>query len=162
MNILLWVLVASLSDLSITCMLLRLLPVKQERWIPAIPLPVMVITALILRFAVQVSWEGSLAICAGFLWGVMITLASFRGWVSSWTLPVHGTARMRLHEVALVILCAVAPLETKTTAAAMEKAFAVRPVRRGRGPFPLLMGSMLLVLPTVCAMGAGWATRTLG
>ncbi|WP_222946893.1 hypothetical protein [Streptomyces sp. TRM49041] len=156
------ILAVLVPEMVITCMLLRWLPVRQERWIPAIPLPVIAVVALLLRFVAQVPWSAALAACTGFLWGVVPALAPFRGWVSSWTLPVRGDARLRAHEVALVALGVVTPLSTKGTKAAMEKAFAVRQVTRARGPFPLMAGVALLVLPVVCAVGAWSAADALG
>lgn len=158
----LWLVVVLIPDFVLTCVLLRWLPDRRERRIGLIPLPTAVAMALLMRYGAQVPWPGTLAACAGFLWGVAAALLPFRGWVSSWTLPVAGETRLRLREVALVALSVVTPLSTKRSKAAMEKAFAVRRVARARGRFPLLMGVLLLVIPVVCAVGAGWAADELG
>ncbi|WNF27000.1 hypothetical protein RI138_09205 [Streptomyces sp. C11-1] len=155
----LWVLVALIPEVVLTCSLLRWLPVKRERWMAAMPLPVTVVLALTLRLLAEVSWPTVLATCAGFLWGAVLALAPFRGWVSSWTLPLRGEARLRWPEAALVVVGVVTPLSGKRTDAALEKAFAVRQVVRARGPFPAALGMALLVLPTAAAVVAGWVTR---
>lgn len=162
MPVSLWVLAVLVPELVITCMLLRWLPSKHERWVPAIPLPLIAALALVLRFVAQVPWPGTLAACAGFLWGIVPALLPFRGWVSSWTLPVRGEARLRWHEMALALLGAMTPVSTRRTDAAMEKAFTVRQVVTPRGEFPLPMGVALLVTPVVCAVGAGWTADALG
>ncbi|WP_405687078.1 hypothetical protein [Streptomyces sp. NBC_00057] len=158
----LWVLAVVIPELVVTCSVLRWLPVKQERWIAALPFPVVVVMALALRFVAQAPWPGVLAACAGLLWGVAVALVPFRGWVSSWTLPARGQGNLGWRGVALVVLGVMTPLTTKRSEAAMEEAFAVRQVVRARGEFPLLMGVALLVIPVVCAVGAGWAVDTLG
>lgn len=158
----LWVFAVLVPDLVLTCLLLRWLPVKKERGIPATPLPVVAVMALVLRFVAHVPWPATLATCAGFLWGVVVALLPFRGWVSSWTLPVRGEARLRGLEVVLVLLGALTPLSTRRTKAAMEKAFAERQVVRSRGQMPSVMGVALSVVPVACAVGTGWAANTLG
>ncbi|MFD5474750.1 hypothetical protein [Streptomyces sp. NPDC127105] len=162
MPISLWILMVMISDVLITTVLLRWLPVKDERWIPGTPFPVIIAIALTLRFVTGTPWPATLAACAGFLWGVILALLPFRGWVSSWTLPVHGDARLRWREVALIAPTVLTPLSTKSSKAAMEKAFAVRQVVRARGQFPPMMGLALLTAPVVCAVGAGWAADALG
>lgn len=158
----LWVFAVLIPDVVLTCLLLRWLPVKKERWIPATPLPVLAVITLVLRFVAHVPWPATLATCAGFLWGVVLALLPFRGWVSSWTLPLRGEARLRGLEVALVLLGALTPLSTKRTKAAMEKAFAERQVARSRGQMPPVVGVALLAVPVACAVGSGWAANTLG
>ncbi|MFF6904684.1 hypothetical protein ACFY9Q_01925 [Streptomyces sp. NPDC012389] len=157
MTIPLWVLMALIPELILTCVLLRWLPVKQERWVAAMPPPVTVVLAMAVRFIAETSWPTALATCAGFLWGSAVALVPFRGWVSSWTLPQHGEARLRWHEGVLAMVGAITPLPVKGTDTALEKTFAVRHVVRARGRFPLLMGVTLLVAPAACAVGAGWA-----
>jgi hypothetical protein len=151
-----------LSDLLITCVLLRWIPAKHERWIPAIPFPLIAALTLTLRYAAGAPWPAALATCAGFVWGILLALLPFRGWVSSWTLPVRGEARLRWREVALVVPGVLTPLSTKRMDAAMAKAFAVRQVVRDRGPFPLPLGATLLALPVTCALAARWASQALG
>ncbi|MFE2357000.1 hypothetical protein [Streptomyces parvulus] len=138
-------------------MLLRWLPRRRDRWIPMVTLPVVAALAVILRFGVQVPWLVAFAVCAGFLCGIVLALLPFRGWVSSWTLPVSGEARLLWSEVVLVLLGSLTPLSTKRTDAAQRKAFADRDVVRERGRFPTLLGVALFGLPTLCAVGAGWA-----
>ncbi|CAL9555415.1 hypothetical protein [Streptomyces sp. enrichment culture] len=162
MTLPLWVVAALLPEVVLTCVLLRWLPVRHERWIPAAPLPVTLVVALGLRFVAELPWAAVLAGCAGFLWGVLAALLPFRGWVSSWTLPVRGDGRLRWREVGLVALGAVTPLSTGAVRAAMDKAFAVRRVVRARGGFPPLMGVALLVLPVAGAVAAGWAVSAVG
>jgi hypothetical protein len=162
MSVPLWALAVLMPELVLTCLLLRWLPVKQERWLPAVPLPVIVVMALILRFVGQVPWTVTLAGCTGFLWGCVLALVPFRGWVSSWTLPVGGRARLRWREAVLAVPAVLTPLATRRTDAAMEKAFAVRQVVQGRGRFPPAMGLALLVVPVVCAVGAARAADVLG
>jgi hypothetical protein len=99
----LWVVVVLLSDLLITCVLLRWIPAKHERWICATPFPLIVALTLTLRYAAGAPWPAVLAACAGFVWGILLALLPFRGWVSSWALPVPGEARLRWREVALVV-----------------------------------------------------------
>ncbi|MDX3491040.1 MULTISPECIES: hypothetical protein [Streptomyces] len=149
-------------EVVLTCALLRRLPVRRERWVAAMPLPVTVVTALALRLVSEVSWPAALAACAGFLWGVLLALTPFRGWVSSWTLPLPGEARLRWSEAAIVVMGVLTPLSGGRTDAALEKAFATRRVIRARGPFPPLLGVALLVLPVVTAVGAGWAADHAG
>ncbi|MFD4898608.1 hypothetical protein [Streptomyces sp. NPDC058411] len=161
MTIPLWVLAVLIPELMLTCLLLRWLPAKRERWIAALPLPVTAVSALALRLT-EVSWPDTLASCTGFLWGVMLALAPFSGWVSSWTLPSHGEARLRGREVALVLMGVVTPLSVKGSDAALEKAFSVRQVVRDRGQFPLVMGVALLVVPVTAAVGVGWVTNYAG
>nr|WSZ99607.1 hypothetical protein OH820_31690 [Streptomyces sp. NBC_00857] len=161
MPISLWILAALVPELLVTCVLLRWLPAKHERWIPATPLPAVAALALILRFVAGAPWSATFAACAGFLWGILLALLPFRGWVSSWTLPVPGEARLRWREVALVVPGVLTPLSTQRTDAALEKAFATRRVPRSRGPFPLLLGAALLALPVACAMAAHWASEVL-
>lgn len=161
MTLSLWVVAALVPEVVLTCVLLRWLPVRQERWIPAVPLPVTALVALGLRFAAGLPWAAVLAACAGFLWGVLAALLPFRGWVSSWTLPVRGAERLRWHEVGLVALGAVTPLSSAAIRAATDKAFAVRRVVRDRGEFPLLMGVAMLVLPVAGATAAGWAVSAV-
>ncbi|MFB8106114.1 hypothetical protein ACFC3O_25330 [Streptomyces sp. NPDC056007] len=157
MTIPLWVLMVLIPELTLTCVLLRWLPVRRERWIAAMPFPVTAVLALAVRFIAETSWPTALATCAGFLWGVVVALVPFRGWLSSWTLPQQGEARLRWHEGALAMVGAITPLPVQGTDAALEKAFAVRQVVRARGRFPLLMGVALLAVPATCAVGAGWA-----
>lgn len=157
MTIPLWVLAALIPELLLTCLLLRWLPVKSERWISAMPLPVAAMLTMAVRFIAEASWTATLATCTGFLWGVVVALVPFRGWLSSWTLPQQGEARPRWHEIALALVGAITPLSVKGTEAALEKVFAVRQVVHGRGRFPLPMGIALLTLPAICAAGAGWA-----
>ncbi|MGV9287357.1 hypothetical protein [Streptomyces sp. NPDC003719] len=145
------------SDLVLTCVLLRWLPVRRERWIPMVTLPVVAALTLVLGFGVGVPWQAAFAACAGFLCGTVLALLPFRGWVSSWTLPVEGAARLRWPEVALVLLGSLTPLSTKRTDAAQRKAFADREVVRERGRFPQRLGVALFVLPVLCAVSAGWA-----
>jgi hypothetical protein len=145
-------------DLVLTCVLLRWLPVRRERWIAVVALPAAAALTLVLGVGVRVPWQAAFAACAGFLFGTVLALLPFRGWVSSWTLPVAGPARLRWSEVLLVLLGSLTPLSTKRTDAAQRKAFAVREVVRERGPFPQAMGAALLVLPVLCAVSAGWAT----
>lgn len=156
MPVALAILTVLVSELVVTCVLLRWLPVKRERWIPALPFPVSVVLVLLLRFAAQVPWATACVVSAALLWGVLAALVPFRGWVSSWTLPVHGQARLRGREVAWLVLGVATPASSKKAQAAMAKAFAVRQVVRARGSFPLLLGVCLLVIPVVCA-GAGCA-----
>ncbi|MEV7643248.1 hypothetical protein AB0O32_25270 [Streptomyces rubiginosohelvolus] len=156
MALALWVLMAMVPEAVLTCVLLRWLPVRQERWVAAMPLPVTALLVLVLRLSADVPWPVTLATCAGFLWGVLLALAPFRGWVSSWTLPAAGAARLRWGEAALVVVGVLTPLSVGRTDAALEKAFAVRQVARGRGPLPSALGMALLVLPAVAAVGAGW------
>ncbi|WP_175408494.1 hypothetical protein [Streptomyces sp. TRM64462] len=162
MSVPLWILLVVIPEAVLTCVLLRWLPVRSERWIPALPLPVIAVVALALRFVAHVPWPAAFAACAGFLWGVVLALVPFRGWVSSWTMPVRGDARLRWREVALATVGAVTPVSTKGTSAALEKAFTVRQVVRARGPFPLPLGVALLVVPVACALGAVWAAGALG
>jgi hypothetical protein len=162
MSLPLAVLTVLVSELVITTVLLRWLPVKQERWIPGLPFPVVVVLVLLLRFAAELPWAAACAASAAFLWGIVAALAPFRGWVSSWTLPVRGEARLRWHEAAWVVLGVVTPRSPKRAETAMEKAFAIRQVVRARGPFPVLLGVSLLVVPVVCAVGAGWAVAARG
>ena len=157
----LWVFTVLLTELVVTCMLLRWLPVTHERWMAATPLPAIVLLAVSLRYVAQVPWSVTFAASTGFLWGVAVALVPFRGWVSSWTLPAQGEARLRWREVALVVPAVVTPLSTKGTSAAVEKAFAARQVVRGRGRFPLMLGVALLVAPVTCAMAAGWGADVL-
>ncbi|MGW0787323.1 hypothetical protein ACWD04_03495 [Streptomyces sp. NPDC002911] len=161
MTIPLWALAVLIPELMLTCLLLRWLPVRRERWIAALPLPVTVVTALALRLT-EVSWPATLATCTGFLWGVALALAPFSGWVSSWTLSPHGQTRLRGREAALVVMGVVTPLSVKGSDAALEKAFSVRQVVRARGRLPLVMGVALLVVPVTAAVGAGWATEYAG
>ncbi|MEV7424441.1 MULTISPECIES: hypothetical protein [unclassified Streptomyces] len=158
----LWVLAVLIPELVLTCVLLRWLPVRRERWIPAMPLPVIVMVALALRFGTEASWQVTLATCAGFLWGAALAVAPFRGWVSSWTLPQEGQDPLRWREMALVVVGVVTPLSFKGTDAALEKTFAVRQVIRARGQFPPAMGVALLVLPVAGAVGAGWGMEFAG
>ncbi|MBF8174998.1 hypothetical protein KVH22_15925 [Streptomyces olivaceus] len=144
-------------DLVLTCVLLRWLPVRRERWIPMVALPAVAALALVLGFGVRAPWQSVFAACAGFLCGTVLALLPFRGWVSSWTLPVRGEARLRWSEVVLVLVGSLTPLSTKRTNAAQRKAFTVREVVRERGRFPHLLGAALFVLPALCAVGAGWA-----
>jgi hypothetical protein len=95
------------------------------------------------------------------LWGTLLALLPFRGWVSSWPLPVSGDARLRWREVVLVMPGVLTPLSTKRIDAAMEKAFAVRQVVLPRGPFPPLMGVALLALPVLGAAAIWWAFDAL-
>ncbi|MEV8311948.1 hypothetical protein AB0P36_32675 [Streptomyces flavidovirens] len=158
----LWLVAVAIPEFVLTCILLRWLPDRRERWIPVIPLPAVIMVALIMRYGAQVSWPGTFAACSGFLWGVTMALLPFRRWVSSWTLPIHGEARLRWHEIVLVTLNVTTPLSTKRTKAATEKAFATRQVVHARGRFPLTMGVALLVIPVVCAVAAGLAADALG
>ncbi|WP_434597978.1 hypothetical protein [Streptomyces sp. A5-4] len=158
----LWLVAAVIPEFVLTCLLVRWLPDKCERWIPVIPLPAVIVLALVMHYGAQVPWPGTLAACSGFLWGITTALLPFRGWVSSWTLPVHGEARLRWHQWVLVVLSVSTPLSTKRTKAATEKAFATRQIVLARGPFPLTMGVALLVIPVVCALAAGWAANALG
>ncbi|MDX2548844.1 hypothetical protein ACOT81_19695 [Streptomyces sp. WI04-05B] len=153
----LWVFAAALTDLLTTCVLLRWIPAKHERLIPFVPFPLLVALALILRHAVGIPWPAALAACTGFLWGILLALLPFRGWISSWTLPVPREDRLRWYEVVLVVPAALTPLSTRRTDAALEKAFAPREVVRERGPFPLVMGVALSVLPVLGAAAARWA-----
>lgn len=157
MTIPLWVLMALIPELTLTCLLLRWLPVRSERWISAMPLPVAAVLTMAVRFIAEESWTAALATCTGFLWGVVVALVPFRGWLSSWTLPQRGEARLRWHEAALALVGAITPWSGKGTDVALEKAFAVRQVVHTRGHFPLPMGMALLALPALCAAGAGWA-----
>lgn len=157
MPISLWIVVVMILEVLLACVLLRWLPAKHERWIPGTPFPAIAALAVTLRFATGTPWTATLATCAGFLCGIALALLPFRGWVSSWTLPVHGEARLRWREVALLVPATLTPLSTKWSDAAMEKAFAVRQVVRTRGPFPPLMGVALLVLPVAGAAAARWA-----
>ncbi|MFF6780101.1 hypothetical protein [Streptomyces sp. NPDC012510] len=156
-----WIVVVTIPEALIACVLLRWLPAQHERWICAVPVPVVATLAVTLRFASDMPWQAALAAGAGFLWGIVLALLPFRGWVSSWTLPVHGEARLRWREVVLIAPAALTPLSTKRTDAAMEKAFAVRQVVRARGPFPPLLGMALLVLPVMGTAAARWAFDTL-
>ncbi|MFJ6144583.1 hypothetical protein [Streptomyces anulatus] len=151
-----------LPELVLTCVLLRWLPSKRERWVAAMPLPVTIMVALILSSATEASWPGVLAACAGFLWGGLLALTPFRGWVSSWTLPSPDGTRLRWRETVLVAVGVLTPFSGKRMDAALEKAFATRRVVRARGPFPLVLGVALMVLPAVLAVGAGWATGSAG
>ncbi|CAM5648050.1 hypothetical protein STENM327S_06308 [Streptomyces tendae] len=144
-------------DLVLTCVLLRWLPERRERWIALVTLPCAAVLTLVLWAGARLPWQAACTACAGFLCGTALALLPFRGWVSSWTLPVAGPARLRWSEVLLVLLGSLTPLSTRRTDAAQRKAFAVRAVARERGPFPLPMGAALLVLPVLCAVGAGWA-----
>ncbi|MGW7278872.1 hypothetical protein ACWGIV_11315 [Streptomyces sp. NPDC054844] len=154
----LWVFALFVSDLVLTCVLMRWLPQRRERWVAAVTLPVLAVLALLLRFGAQVSWTAAFAACTGFVWGTVVALLPFRGWVSSWTLPVHGDARLRWPEAVLVLLGSLTPLSTKRTDAAQRKAFTAREVERHRGRFPRLMGLALFLLPALAAVGSGWAT----
>ncbi|NEB83673.1 hypothetical protein G3I43_05660 [Streptomyces anulatus] len=151
-----------LPELLLTCVLLRWLPSKRERWVAAMPLPVTIMVALILSSTTEASWPGVLAACAGFLWGGLLALTPFRGWVSSWTLPSPDGTRLRWRETVLVAVGVLTPFSGKRMDAALEKAFATRRVVRARGPFPLVLGVALMVLPAVLAVGAGWATGSAG
>ncbi|WP_435599353.1 hypothetical protein [Streptomyces anulatus] len=151
-----------LPELVLTCVLLRWLPSKRERWVAAMPLPVTIMVALILWSTTEASWPGVLAACAGFLWGGLLALTPFRGWVSSWTLPPPDGTRLRWRETVLVAVGVLTPFSGKRMDAALEKAFATRRVVRARGPFPLVLGVALMVLPAVLAVGAGWATGSAG
>ncbi|MEV8126045.1 hypothetical protein AB0P07_18400 [Streptomyces sp. NPDC085944] len=146
-----------LCDLVLTCVLLRWLPLRRERWIALVTFPSAAALTLVLGAGARVPWQAAFAACAGFLCGTVLALLPFRGWVSSWTLPVAGAERLRWSEVLLVLLGSLTPLSTKRTDAAQRKAFAVREVVRERGPFPAPMGAALLVLPVLCAVSAGWA-----
>ncbi|MFJ9622040.1 hypothetical protein [Streptomyces sp. NPDC101181] len=151
-------LVALVPEAVLTCALLRWLPVRRERWIAAMPLPVTVLMALTLRLLADQPWPAVLATCAGFLWGVVLALAPFRHWVSSWTLASRGEGRLRWREVALAAVGVLTPLPGERVDAALQKAFAVRQVVRSRGPFPTVLGMALLVLPVAAAVGARWLT----
>jgi hypothetical protein len=151
-----------LCDLLLTCVLLRWIPAKRDRWIAALPFPLIAALTLTLRHTAGASWPAALAGCAGFVWGILLALLPFRGWVSSWTLPVRGEARLRWREAALVVPGVLTPLSTKRMDAAVTKAFAVRQVVRARGPFPLPLGVTLLTVPVACALAARWASQALG
>jgi hypothetical protein len=155
----LWVVAVLIPDLALTCILMRWLPVKRERWIVTTPLPGFAVMVLFLHFAGQVSWPETLSACTGFICGTVVALLPFRSWISSWTLPVTGEARLRWHEAALVLLGAMTPLSPRRTKRAMEKAFAPRQVIRPRGQFPPAMGMTLLVIPVLGAVGTEWGTR---
>ncbi|MFD4143134.1 hypothetical protein [Streptomyces sp. NPDC058572] len=163
MPLTLWVVAVLIPEIVLSCLLLRWLPDRREWPIPLlIPVPAIVVVALLIRYVAQEPWPGTLAACAGFLWGLALALLPFRGWVSSWTLPVHGDARLRWREVVLVALSVATPVSTTRTKAATGKAFAPREVVRERGGFPSAMGVTLLVLPALCAVAAGWAADAVG
>ncbi|MCF3964897.1 hypothetical protein [Streptomyces fuscigenes] len=157
MPLTLWLAIALIPNVVLTCVLLRWLPERSERWIPALSPLVLAVLVLIVRLATGSAWSGALAAGAGFLWGTVVGLLPFRGWVSSWTLPVRGEARLRWREVLLVLLGAATPLNTRRTKAAMEKAFTPREVPRARGPFPYALGAALFLVPVLCAVAAGTA-----
>ncbi|WP_030898109.1 hypothetical protein [Streptomyces sp. NRRL F-5126] len=161
MPIILWVAIALVPNVVLTCVLLRWLPVRGERWIPALSLPVLAALVLVLRFGAQVPWSEAFAGGAGFVWGAVLALLPFRGWVSSWTLPVHGEERLRWREVLFVLISTFTPLSTRRTKAAVDKAFTPRQVKRLRGPFPWPLGVALFVVPVLCALVAGWASGLL-
>ncbi|MEV6439982.1 hypothetical protein [Streptomyces anulatus] len=151
-----------LPELMLTCVLLRWLPSRRERWIAATPLPVTIMVASVLASATEASWPTVLAACAGFLWGALLALTPFRGWVSSWTLPLPDGSRLRWRETGLVAVGVLLPLSGARTDAALERAFATRQVVRARGPFPPVLGVALMMLPAVLATGAGWAAGSAG
>ncbi|MEV7654216.1 hypothetical protein AB0O39_08580 [Streptomyces anulatus] len=151
-----------LPELMLTCVLLRWLPSRRERWVAATPLPVTVMVAAVLAAATEASWPTVLATCAGFLWGALLALTPFRGWVSSWTLPLPDGNRLRWREAGLVAVGVLLPLSGARTDAALERAFATRQVVRARGPFPPALGVALMVLPAMLATGAGWAAGSAG
>jgi hypothetical protein len=62
------------SEFVVACVLLRWLPVKRERWIPALPFPVIVVLVLLLRFTARVSWATACVVSAALLWGVVAAL----------------------------------------------------------------------------------------
>ncbi|MBP0457183.1 hypothetical protein [Streptomyces montanisoli] len=161
MPYILWAAIALVPNVVLTCVLLRWLPVRGERWIPALSAPVLAGLVLVLRFGAQVPWSESFAGGAGFLWGTVLALLPFRRWTSSWTLPVKGDERLRWREALLVLVSALTPLSTRGTKAATTKAFTPRQVERPRGPFPWPMGVALLVVPVLCALAAGWASGFL-
>ncbi|WP_328770014.1 hypothetical protein [Streptomyces sp. NBC_00286] len=161
MPISLWIVAVMIPEVLVSCVLMRWLPAKHERWIPLTLIPAIAALAVTLHFITGTPWPATLTACAGFLWGIALALLPFRGWISSWTLPVHGEARLRWREVVLLVPTALTPLSTTRTDAAMKKALAVRQVVRARGPFPPLMGVALLVLPVAGAAAARWAFDVL-